>query len=121
MAFEVKFLCYYKINMSKKAELVKRVKLPKEDVEEKKEPKKRVSRAKPKPTKEQVLKMLSDSSTEVKQIIQEIKEEEKKLIGQPLKRVFELITETVKNLEEDLQEIDEEYKELLALPAEENK
>lgn len=85
---------------------------------EKPEPKKKVSRAKAKPTKEEALKMLQDASGELKQIIYDLKEDDLKLCSLQLKRVPELVRETLKNLEEDKQELDEEYEELLKLPAE---
>ena len=64
------------------------------------EPKKRASRAKPKPTREELIKMLVDSQTEIKQIIQELKEDESRIQCMGLKKVPELLTETLKNMEE---------------------
>lgn len=67
-----------------------------------------------KPTKEEMLKMLTESSAELKQIIQELKEDETKIAGLPLKQLPILITETLKNLKEDCDEIDAECQELLS-------
>ncbi len=86
-------------------------------VSEKKEPKKRASRAKKQPTKEELMKMLNDGTVELKQIIQDLKDDEMKLYSvQGLKRVPELMKETLSNLEEDLKEIGEQIKELTSLP-----
>ncbi len=74
--------------------------------------KKRVSRAKKQPTREELMKMLLDSSNEVKLIIEELKEDEVKVLSMTLKRVPELLKETIKNMEEDKEEIDEKLKEL---------
>ena len=59
-------------------------------------PKPRKSRAKPKPTKEDMMKLLSNSSNELK-IIKELKEDEVQLLasGLPLKRVSELMKKTI--------------------------
>jgi len=78
------------------------------------EPKQRKSRAKPKPTKEEMLKILSDSENELKQIIQDLKDDEIKCRSMPLKKVPELVTETIKNLEEDLLDIQEHREELMS-------
>ncbi len=58
------------------------------------------------------MKMLLDSSNEVKLIIEELKEDEVKVLSMTLKRVPELLKETIKNMEEDKEEIDEKLKEL---------
>ena len=79
------------------------------------EPKKRKSRAKPQPTREELLKMLSVSSNDIKTIIHDLKEDEQKLLSIPLKQIPELLKETLNNLDEDMKEIDEQYKELLSL------
>lgn len=75
-------------------------------------PKKRASRAKKEPTKEETMALLLNASNEVKQVIQELKEDENKLSGLDLKKVPDLLKETIENLEEDLKEIDEQYEEL---------
>ncbi len=82
------------------------------------EPKKRASRAKKQPTKEELIKMLSDSSNELKQIMVDLKEDECKLQGLQLKKVPELLKETLSNLEEDQKEIDDKVEELKSLPEE---
>jgi len=79
-------------------------------------PKKRASRAKAKPTREELIKMLLDSSNEIKQIIQELKEDETRIQTLSLKKVPELLKETIQNMEEDKQEIDDKYKELMECP-----
>ena len=82
------------------------------------EPKKRASRAKAKPTKEEVLKILAADSAEMIKLIQELKEDEQKLqgCGLQLKQVPELIKGELANLEEEHKEIDEKIQELLSLP-----
>ena len=80
------------------------------------EPKKRVPRVKKLPTKEEALKMLSDTSKELKQILDDVREDEMKLSCMQLKRVPELIKDTISNLEEDLKEIDEQSEEIKLLP-----
>ena len=61
-----------------------------------------------------MMKLLSDSSNELKQIIKDLKEDDVQLLafGLTLKRVSELMKETISNLEEDVQEIDEQLEEL---------
>ena len=76
----------------------------------------RKSRAKKIPTKEEALKLLSDTSIELKQIIQDLKEDEMKISGMQLKKVPELIKEKLCNLDEDLNEIEEQHQELLTHP-----
>ena len=81
-------------------------------------PKKRKSRAKQPPTKEESMKALMDTSNELKQIVVDLKEDETKLSGMTLKQLPALLKETLQNLDEDIKEIDEQYNELLALPSE---
>lgn len=76
----------------------------------------RKSRAKKIPTKEEALKLLSDTSIELKQIIQDLKEDEMKISCMHLKKVPELVKETLCNLDEDLKEIEEQHQELLSHP-----
>ena len=76
----------------------------------------RKSRAKKQPTKEEALKRICDACSEIKQIIQDLKEDESRIQGMNLKKVRELLTETLKNMEEDFKEIEEQHKELLSLP-----
>jgi len=83
-----------------------------------KQAKPKVVKVLPEPTKEEMLKMLTDSSTGLKQIIQDLKEDETKIAGLSLKQLPLLISETLKNLNEDCDEIDAEYKEILAAPTE---
>ena len=52
----------------------------------------------------------------LKQIIQELKEDEQRLSSMQLKKVPELIKETLCNLAEDLEEIDQQYEEIKAHP-----
>ena len=68
------------------------------------------------PTKEEALKLLSDTSIELKQIIQDLKEDEMKISCMHLKKVPELVKETLCNLDEDLKEIEEQHQELLSHP-----
>ena len=68
-------------------------------------------------TKEEKLKLLSDASNELKQIMQDLKEDESRIQGLGLKRVPELVKETIKNLDEDIQDMQEEYEELSKQPA----
>ena len=77
-------------------------------------PKKRAPRVKKAPpTKEESLKILSDASCELTQIITDLKDDEMKLSCMQMKRVPELVKETLRNLEEDVKEIEVEYRELL--------
>jgi hypothetical protein len=81
--------------------------------ETKAEPKKRASRAKKQPTREEALKLLLDTSNELKQIIVDLKEDEIKVSSMQLKKIPELIKETLANLDEDQKEVEEQYNELL--------
>ena len=76
------------------------------------EPKPRKSRAKPKPTKEEAIKMLQDASNDLKQIIIDLREDEQRVASMQLKKVPELIKETLCNLAEDQEEIEEQLTEL---------
>ncbi len=66
------------------------------------------------PTKEETLKMLLLTINELKQIVQDLKEDEMKVSSLPLKKIPELLKETISNLEEDLEEIQSKYDELLS-------
>ncbi len=80
-------------------------------------PKKR-GRTKKQLTKEEKLKLLSDASNELKQIMQDLKEDESRIQGLGLKEFqTELVKETIKNLDEDIQDMQEEYEELSKQPA----
>ena len=81
--------------------------------EKKAEPKKRASRAKKQPTREEALKFLLDASNELKQNIQDLKEEEIKISSLQLKILPELIKETLTYLNEDLEDAEGQYNELL--------
>ena len=59
------------------------------------EPKQRKSRAKPKPTREEAIKMLSDASTDIKLIIKDLEEDQQRLQGQSFKKLPELVKETI--------------------------
>lgn len=76
------------------------------------EPKQRKSRAKPKPTKEEAIKMLQDASNDLKQIIIDLREDEQRVASLQLKKLPELIKETLCNLAEDQEEIEEQLTEL---------
>ena len=80
------------------------------------EPKPRKSRAKPKPTREEAIKLLQDASSEIKQIIQDLQEDEKRLPGLGFKKLPELVKETLLNLSEDLEEIEEQLQEIRSNP-----
>ena len=80
------------------------------------EPKQRKSRAKPKPTREEAIKMLSDASTDIKLIIKDLEEDEQRLQGQSFKKLPELVKETILNLTEDLEEIEDQLEEIRSNP-----
>ncbi len=90
------------------------------EVVEKKEPKKRASRAKKQPTKEEIMKELTEASAGLKKLNEELKEDETKLQSvmqsMQLKQVPELIKSELKNLEDELADIDEQYKEISSIP-----
>ena len=60
--------------------------------------------------------MLSDSSTEMNKLIQELQEDEMKLQGMVLKQVPELIKGELANLDDEQKEIHEKLQELSSLP-----
>ena len=76
------------------------------------EPKPRKSRAKPKPTKEEAIKMLQDASNDLKQKIIDLREDKQRVASLQLKKLPELIKETLCNLAEDQEEIEEQLTEL---------
>ena len=80
------------------------------------EPKPRKSGAKPKPTKEEAIKMLQDASNDLKQIIIDLREDEQRVASLQLKKLPELIKETLCNLAEDQEEIEEQLTELRSSP-----
>jgi len=111
-------------NVVKKQEKPKRVKIqePEPEVDftaSEIQPKKvRKSRAKPKPTREDMLQLLLENQKNVKQMIDNMKEEEMKIQHMGLKKVAELVQGELEYLEEDLERLEEKYKEILALPVE---
>lgn len=81
------------------------------------EPKVRKARTKKaKPTKAEALKLLEDAANEIKQAIQELKEDEAKLPSMGLKRVPELVKDELEDLAEDLIECETEYEDLKNKP-----
>jgi septation ring formation regulator EzrA len=78
------------------------------------EPKKRGR--KPKLTKQQHLEQLDNDIQCLKQVVEELREDEKRIASLSLKRVPELLQETFKNLEEDIEELENGYKELSSQP-----
>lgn len=94
-----------------------------ENPEEKPAPKKRASRAKKVPSKEELMKTLLDQSDNLKKDIQDYKDDLITLesipevtYGRPLKLTLELLKEEIGNLEEDLKLANEQYQELLSVP-----
>jgi hypothetical protein len=63
------------------------------------------------------MKILQDSSAELKQILQELREDENKIQGLGLKKIPELVKETIKNLDDDIKDMQEECEELSKLPS----
>lgn len=76
----------------------------------------RASRAKKVPTKEEAMQMLDQSIKELKQIIQDLKEDQVKCSSMSFKKINELVGETLNNLQEDLEELQENYEQLKLLP-----
>ncbi len=109
-----------KIAKVKKNEPIEDESVPPDDTVEvetkKKEPKKRASRAKKQPTKEELLKMLLDESNEIKQLIQDYKEDEMKISSLSLKKIPELLKDELQDLQDEQKEIDEKYEEVKSLP-----
>jgi hypothetical protein len=114
---------------AKSTKVVKAVKVEKiksapivseEESPQKPEPKKRASRAKKQPTKEEVLQQLMEASNGLKKLIQDLKEDEMKFnsSGLSLKCISELVTGELQNLDEEQKEVDEKYQAVLALPDE---
>ena len=62
------------------------------------------------------MKLLSDAINELKQIIQDLRDDQSKLLSMPLKKVPELIQETIRNFAEDVEDMNAQYEELKALP-----
>ena len=60
--------------------------------------------------------MLLDASNDLKQVIQDLKEDQMRLASMPLKKTNELLKESITNIEEDLEDILENYEQLKLLP-----
>ena len=84
------------------------------------EPKKRASRAKKQPTRDEALQQLMEASNGLKKLIVDLKDDEMKLksSGLVLTHVSELIEGELENLAEELKDVDQNYQEVLAMPAE---
>ena len=91
-----------------------------EPIDPKPEPKKRASRARPKPTRDEALVQLLEASNGLKKLIVDLKEDDIKLksSGLVLTHVSELIEGELENLAEELKDVDQNYQEVLAMPAE---
>ena len=86
------------------------------------EPKKRASRARKQPTRDEALQQLLDASNGLKKLIVDFKDDEMKLksSGWVLTHVFEMIEGELENLAEELKDVDQNYQEVLAMPAEQS-
>ena len=84
------------------------------------EPKKRASRARPKPTRDEALVQLLEASNGLKKLIVDLKEDDTKLksSGLVLTHVSELIEGELDNLAEELKDVDQNYQEVLEMPTE---
>ena len=84
------------------------------------EPKRRASRAKKAPTRDEALQLLLEASNGLKKLIVDLKDDETKLksSGLVLTHVSELIEGELENLAEELKDVDQNYQEVLAMPAE---
>ena len=84
------------------------------------EPKKRPSRAKKPPTRDEALQLLLEASNGLKKLIVDLKDDETKLksSGFVLTHVSELIEGELENLAEELKDVDQNYQEVLEIPAE---
>ena len=84
------------------------------------EPKKRQSRARKQPTRDEALQQLTEASNGLKKLIVDLKDDEMKLksSGLVLTHVSELIEGELDNLAEELKDVDQNYQEVLAMPAE---
>ena len=82
------------------------------------EPKKRPSRARKQPTRDEALQQLMEASNGLKKLIDDLKEDETKLksSGLVLTHVSELIEDELENLAEELKDVDQNYQEVLAMP-----
>ena len=84
------------------------------------DPKKRPSRARKMPTRDEALQQLMEASNGLKKLIDDLKDDETKLKGSGLvlTHVSELIEGELENLAEELKDVDQNYQEVLAMPAE---
>ena len=84
------------------------------------EPKKRPSRARKMPSRDEALQQLMEASNGLKKLIDDLKDDETKLksSGLVLTHVSELIEGELDNLAEELKDVDQNYQEVLAMPAE---
>ena len=84
------------------------------------EPKKRASRAKKAPTRDEALQLLLEASNGLKKLIVDLKDDETKLksSGLVLTHVSELIEGELENLAEELKDVDQNYQEVLEMPTE---
>ena len=84
------------------------------------EPKKRPSRAKKPPTRDEALAQLLEASNGLKKLIVDLKDDEMilKSSGLVLTHVSELIEGELESLAEELKDVDQNYQEVLAMPAE---
>ena len=84
------------------------------------EPKKRPSRAKKPPTRDEALQQLLETSNGLKKLIVDLKDDETKLksSGLVLTHVSELIEGELENLAEELKDVDQNYQEVLEMPTE---
>ena len=83
------------------------------------EPKKRPSRARKQPTRDEALQQLIEASNGLKKLIADFKDDKMKLksSGLVLTHVSELIDGELQNLEEELKDVDQNYQKVLAMPA----
>ena len=83
------------------------------------EPKKRPSRARKQPTRDEALQQLMEASNGLKRLIVDLKGDETKMksSGLVLTHVSELIQGELDNLAEELKDVDQNYQEVLAMPA----
>ena len=84
------------------------------------EPKKRPSRAKKPPTRDEALQQLLEASNGLKKLLVDLKDDETKLksSGLVLTHVSELIEGELENLAEELKDVDQNYQEVLEMPTE---
>ena len=79
------------------------------------EPKKRPSRARKMPTRDEALQQLMEASNGLKKLIDDLKDDETKLKSS---HVSKLIEGELENLAEELKDVDQNYQEVLEMPTE---